>query len=120
MKESQEQRTKEKFVSSLSNSSKGSSGDEGIVNSNLSDGSNNDNGRSGKSNGINSNTDGIGTQKGGSLSRKQTTAKSVGDKALGLTNSMEEEVDEDPATMIDNINSMLSECRDILDTEQTK
>ena len=37
---------------------------------------------------------------------------------LGLTNSMEEEVDEDPAAMIDNINSMLSECREILDTDQ--
>jgi len=116
MKESQEQRTKEKFVSSLSNSSKGSSGDEGSVNSNISGGSNNS---KGESNITNSNTGGIGTQKGASLSRKQTTAKSVDDKALGLTNSMEDEVDEDPAAMIDNINSMLSECRDILDTEKT-
>jgi hypothetical protein len=30
---------------------------------------------------------------------------------------MDEEVDEDPAAMIDNINTMLSECREILDTE---
>ncbi|EJK57105.1 hypothetical protein THAOC_22887, partial [Thalassiosira oceanica] len=39
-------------------------------------------------------------------------------RALGLTNSMEEEVDEDPAAMIDNINVMLSECRTILDKDQ--
>jgi len=31
---------------------------------------------------------------------------------------MEEEVDEDPAAMIDNINVMLSECRTILDKDQ--
>eukprot|EP00584_Thalassiosira_punctigera_P000925 CAMPEP_0172538124 /NCGR_PEP_ID=MMETSP1067-20121228/9587_1 /TAXON_ID=265564 ORGANISM="Thalassiosira punctigera, Strain Tpunct2005C2" /NCGR_SAMPLE_ID=MMETSP1067 /ASSEMBLY_ACC=CAM_ASM_000444 /LENGTH=33 /DNA_ID= /DNA_START= /DNA_END= /DNA_ORIENTATION= len=30
---------------------------------------------------------------------------------------MEDEADEDPEAMIDNINSMLSECREILDTE---
>ena len=45
-------------------------------------------------------------------SRSQTKR----DNALGLTNSYEEEVDEDPAEMIENINSMLSECRVILDT----
>jgi len=54
-----------------------------------------------------------------SSSRKETMAASTNDKALGLTNSMDEEIDEDPAAMIDNINSMLSECRDILDTENT-
>ena len=96
-KESQEQRTKDKFVSSLSMSS-----DEGSVGSHRS----NNSGSSSK--GSNS-----------SLSkRKETTAKSSTERALGLTNSMEEEVDEDPAAMIDNINSMLSECRDILDTEK--
>jgi hypothetical protein len=54
-----------------------------------------------------------------SSSRKETMVASTNDKALGLTNSMDEEIDEDPAAMIDNINSMLSECRDILDTENT-
>ena len=39
------------------------------------------------------------------------------DNALGFTNSYEEEVDEDPAEMIENINSMLLECRVILDTD---
>ncbi len=40
-------------------------------------------------------------------------------RALGLTNHMEEEVDEDPAAMIGHIDSMLSECRNILNTENT-
>lgn len=37
--------------------------------------------------------------------------------ALGLTNSADDEVDEHPDTMIDNINTMLSECRVILDKD---
>lgn len=45
------------------------------------------------------------------------SVKSKQSKALGLTNSMDEEVDEDPAAMIENINEMLSECRVILDTD---
>ncbi|KAL7489423.1 hypothetical protein ACHAW6_015017 [Cyclotella cf. meneghiniana] len=44
-------------------------------------------------------------------------SKSREPKALGLTNSVDEEVDEDPVEMIENINSMLSECRVILDTD---
>jgi len=45
------------------------------------------------------------------------SVKAKQSKALGLTNSMDEEVDEDPADMIENINAMLSECRVILDTD---
>jgi hypothetical protein len=45
------------------------------------------------------------------------SVKSSQHKALGRTNSAEEEVDEDPADMIENINEMLSECRVILDTD---
>ena len=56
-----------------------------------------------------------------SRSSRASAAKSVKSskqpKALGLTNSMDEEVDEDPADMIENINEMLSECRVILDTD---
>ena len=98
--ESQEQRTKDKFMSGLigDDSSVGSVGSNRSRNSNASSGSR-------------------GSHKSSS-SRKATTAKSSTEKALGLTNSMEEEVDEDPAAMIDNINSMLSECRTILDTEK--
>lgn len=95
MNASQEQRTKEKFVSSLSSSSRDGS-EDGSVGSAASAGS-------------------VGKTK---ESIKETTASSSEEKALGLTNSMEDEVDEDPAAMIDNINSMLSECREILDTEQ--
>ncbi|KAL7540716.1 hypothetical protein ACHAXR_011305 [Thalassiosira sp. AJA248-18] len=100
-KESQEQRTKDKFVSSLSQS------DDGSVGSNRSNSSTNSRGNN------------SATSSKSASSRKATTAKSTNEKALGLTNSMEEEVDEDPAAMIDNINSMLSECREILDTENT-
>ena len=99
-KETQEQRTKEKLLFSLSVSS-----DDHSVGSNRS-------GSSKNSTGSNNNRDSEKSSK-----RKETTAKSADEKALGLTNSMEEEVDEDPAAMIDNINSMLSECREILDTE---
>ena len=92
--ESQEQRTNAKFISGLIS---GASGDDSSsVGSSKSSGSS----RSSKK-----------------ANRKATTAKSSEEKALGLTNSMDEEVDEDPAAMIDNINSMLSECRTILDTE---
>lgn len=101
-KESQEQRTKDKFVSSLSS-------DDGSVGSSRSKGSSRSTG--------NNSTKGTAANRGGTT-RKETTAKSSEEKVLGLTNSMEEEVDEDPAAMIDNINSMLSECREILDTDQ--
>ncbi|KAL3792019.1 hypothetical protein ACHAW5_009294 [Stephanodiscus triporus] len=109
----QELRTNEKFVSSLLNS------DESSVGSNRSRGSH----RSSKSTGSGSNS-GRGVELEGATTKKLSsmddmTAKSSKDKALGLTNSMDEEVDEDPAAMIDNINSMLSECREILDTENT-
>lgn len=58
-------------------------------------------------------------------SRSSRASKSKGgnnekyskDNALGLTNSMDEEVDEDPSDMIENINDMLTECRVILDTD---
>eukprot|EP00571_Detonula_confervacea_P007934 CAMPEP_0172313690 /NCGR_PEP_ID=MMETSP1058-20130122/20773_1 /TAXON_ID=83371 /ORGANISM="Detonula confervacea, Strain CCMP 353" /LENGTH=793 /DNA_ID=CAMNT_0013027389 /DNA_START=15 /DNA_END=2396 /DNA_ORIENTATION=+ len=98
-KESQEQRTNSKFVSSLNS-------DDGSVGSSRSRGSTGNNG-----------TDAANSR--GGTTRKETTAKSSEEKVLGLTNSMEEEVDEDPAAMIDNINSMLSECREILDTDQS-
>lgn len=45
------------------------------------------------------------------------SSKSKQPNALGLTNSMDDEVDEDPTDMIENINEMLSECRVILDTD---
>jgi hypothetical protein len=45
------------------------------------------------------------------------SVKSSQHKALGRTNSVDEEVDEEPADMIENINEMLSECRVILDTD---
>ncbi len=51
-------------------------------------------------------------------SRKDAAAWSASEKALRPTNIREEEVVEGPAAMIDNINSMLSECREILDTEK--
>jgi len=86
MKETQEQRTRLKLMSSLSVSS---TSDEGSVGS-----------------------------YGSKDSRKETTAASAKDRALGLTNSKDEEIDQDPAVMIDSINSMLSECREILDTEE--
>jgi hypothetical protein len=98
-KESQE-RTKDKFVSSLSsNSLSKMDSDDRSVGSNRSSRSNSSRG-----------------------SRKSTSGgdgadSSPKDRALGLTNSMDEEVDEDPADMIENINSMLSECRVILDTD---
>eukprot|EP00581_Thalassiosira_minuscula_P006558 CAMPEP_0183743390 /NCGR_PEP_ID=MMETSP0737-20130205/65195_1 /TAXON_ID=385413 /ORGANISM="Thalassiosira miniscula, Strain CCMP1093" /LENGTH=851 /DNA_ID=CAMNT_0025979009 /DNA_START=158 /DNA_END=2713 /DNA_ORIENTATION=- len=112
-KESQEQRTKEKFVSSLHSGSSHGSSDDGSVGSHRSGGSN-----GARSHGSHGSNHSGGSGKGhGRSTRKETTARSSEDKALGLTNSMEEEVDEDPAAMIDNINSMLSECREILDTE---
>jgi hypothetical protein len=98
---------KDKFVSSLgftlSNSfSFSKNDDEGSVSS----------GRSAKSS----------TSHRSSTSRKSNSSAAgksqrKRDNALGLTNSMDEEVDEDPAEMIENINSMLSECRVILDTD---
>ncbi|KAL7554144.1 hypothetical protein ACHAWF_017555 [Thalassiosira exigua] len=98
-KESRERRTKDKFVSSLHGG-----GDEGSVGSRGSD----------RSRGSRKGSSGEGGGGGGAATKGAKDAK--GDTALGLTNSMEEEVDEDPAAMIDNINSMLSECREILDT----
>jgi hypothetical protein len=105
----QEQRTNEKFVLSLMNN------DESSVGSNRSRGSHCSNKSTGSSR---SGKRGAGV--GAATTKKmvdETTAKSSNDKALGMTNSVDEEVDEDPATMIDNINNMLSECREILDTE---
>ncbi len=94
-----EKRTKDKFISSLK-------GDDSSVGSNRSRGSH----RSNKSS----------NSRGSNTSRKEVmTASSSNEKALGLTNSMDEEIDEDPTAMIDNINSMLSECREILDTENS-
>ena len=102
----QELSTNEKFVSSLLGGS-----DESSVGSKGSRGSH----RSDKSGGSHRSA-GATTKR--PTSRDETTAKSSNDRALGLTNSMDEEVDEDPAAMIDNINTMLSECREILDTEK--
>jgi hypothetical protein len=48
--------------------------------------------------------------------RDATTALASNERVLGTSTSYDEK-DEDPAAMIDNINSMLSECREILDTE---
>ncbi len=98
---------KDKFVSSLgltlSNSfSFSKNDDEGSVSSGLSARSSTSH-RSSTSRKSNSSAAG----------RSQTKR----DNALGLTNSYEEEVDEDPAEMIENINSMLLECRVILDTD---
>jgi len=97
---SQAQRIKNKFMSGL-----------------ISDDSSVGSSRSNRSRNSTSSRGSRGSHKSSS-SRKANTAKSSSEKALGLTNSMDEEVDEDPAAMIDNINSMLSECRDILDTEK--
>ena len=97
---SQAQRIKNKFMSGL-----------------ISDDSSVGSSRSNRSRNSTSSKGSRGSSKSSS-SRKANTAKSSSEKALGLTNSMDEEVDEDPAAMIDNINSMLSECRDILDTEK--
>lgn len=97
---SQAQRIKNKFMSGL-----------------ISDDSSVGSSRSNRSRNSTSSKGSRGSHKSSS-SRKANTAKSSSEKALGLTNSMDEEVDEDPAAMIDNINSMLSECRDILDTEK--
>jgi len=97
---SQAQRIKNKFMSGL-----------------ISDDSSVGSSRSNRSRNSTSSKGSRGSHKSSS-SRKANTAKSSSEKALGLTNSYEEEVDEDPAAMIDNINSMLSECRDILDTEK--
>lgn len=44
-------------------------------------------------------------------------ARHAGSTALGSINSGDDEMDEHPDAMIDNINSMLSECRVILDKE---
>mmetsp|Transcript_6443 Transcript_6443/g.11209 ORF Transcript_6443/g.11209 Transcript_6443/m.11209 type:complete len:809 (+) Transcript_6443:183-2609(+) len=106
-REAQEQRTKQKFVSSLSGSDDGSVGSNHSGNIHPSSGNNI----------TSNNNNGKNAYRVAKKSRKETTAKSSDEKALGLTNSMEEEVDEDPSAMIDNINSMLSECREILDTE---
>ena len=104
-----EQRTKEKFVTSL------------LMNSddNISVGSN----RSSSSNCSNRSTISIGSNGSReskkshvSLVRDATTALASNERVLGTSTSYDEK-DEDPAAMIDNINSMLSECREILDTE---
>lgn len=104
-----EQRTKEKFVTSL------------LMNSddNISVGSN----RSSSSNCSNRSTISIGSngsreskKSHASLVRDATTALASNERVLGTSTSYDEK-DEDPAAMIDNINSMLSECREILDTE---
>jgi len=104
--DSQSQRTLDKFFSSLSPS------DDSSVGSGRSRGS----GASANSKRSSKNKE--GTPRGPPQVANEGARKEE-DKALGLTNSMEEEVDEDPAAMIDNINSMLSECREILDTENT-
>jgi hypothetical protein len=103
-----EQRTKEKFVTSL------------MMNSddNISVGSN----RSSRSNRSNRSTLSIGSnnsresKKSHVSVRDATTALASNERVLGTSTSYDEK-DEDPAAMIDNINSMLSECREILDTE---
>lgn len=108
----QEQRTKEKLLSSLH----GGAGDDSSVGSNRS-GRSSASGRSRGSQRSSSSRGSAGGAKVGGSDKETITAKSSNEKALGLTNSMEEEVDEDPAAMIDNINNMLSECREILDTD---
>ena len=103
-----EQRTKEKFVTSL------------MMNSddNISVGSN----RSSRSNRSNRSTLSIGSnssresKKSHVSVRDATTALASNERVLGTSTSYDEK-DEDPAAMIDNNNSMLSECREILDTE---
>ena len=55
--------------------------------------------------------------RGSSASRQ---AQPAGSQALGVTNSADDEVDEHPDAMIDNINTMLSECRVILDKDSQK
>lgn len=62
-----------------------------------------------------------GSRGSGSIgSRQSGTAKPSSSNALGYTNSADDEVDEHPDAMIDNINSMLSECRVILDKDGEK
>ncbi|KAL7491676.1 hypothetical protein ACHAWT_000983 [Skeletonema menzelii] len=51
----------------------------------------------------------------GSIGSRQ--AQPTGNQALGVTNSADDEIDEHPETMIENINTMLSECRVILDKD---
>lgn len=58
-----------------------------------------------------------GSSRGSRGSRGSRQAKPSGSYALGITNSVDDEVDEHPDAMIDNINTMLSECRVILDKE---
>eukprot|EP00804_Cyclotella_cryptica_P027335 CCRYP_016206-RC/>CCRYP_016206-RC protein AED:0.23 eAED:0.27 QI:0/0/0/1/0/0/2/0/822 len=101
---------KDKFVSSLgltlSSSFSKATDDEGSVGSSRS-------ARSSSSRRSNASLASRTSTSGASTAR----SKSREPKALGLTNSVDEEVDEDPAEMIENINSMLSECRVILDTD---
>jgi hypothetical protein len=54
------------------------------------------------------------SSRGSSASRQ---AQPAGSQALGVTNSADDEVDEHPDAMIENINTMLSECRVILDKD---
>lgn len=58
-----------------------------------------------------------GSSRGSRGSHGSRQAKTPGSYALGITNSVDDEVDEHPDAMIDNINTMLSECRVILDKE---
>lgn len=93
-KEAQELRTEAKLRSSLSVSSS----DDGSVGS----------------------AGSRGSRGGAQAARREAAAAPAPaqDRALGRTHSADEENDQDPAVMIDSINSMLSECREILDTEE--
>jgi len=91
-------RVKDKFVSSLSKN-------ENDDRSTQSNGSN----RSGKSTFNDSNT---------SLSSSNGN-KNSHQPALGASRSEDHEVDDDPEEMIESINNMLSECRGILDMENS-
>ena len=53
----------------------------------------------------------------GSRGSRGRQAKPSSSHALGLTHSADDEEDQSPDAMIDNINSMLSECRGILDKD---
>jgi len=58
-----------------------------------------------------------GSSRGSRGSSGSRHAKPTGGYALGITNSVDDEMDEHPDAMIDNINTMLSECRVILDKD---
>lgn len=58
-----------------------------------------------------------GSSRGSRGSSGSRHAKPTGGYALGITHSVDDEMDEHPDAMIDNINTMLSECRVILDKD---